>query len=75
MCQIAGMVYEPPVHEEIYTCLVNTVYLEFIPEECIEENNPKTLFIEQVGQKYKMIFDISVSLICRVWIYCYCKML
>ena len=45
------------VEGEVLTFMPHVSFLEFIPEDKMEEDNPKTLFMDEVSQNYGSLLD------------------
>ena len=46
---ISGVPIDDPWTDEVYVFVPTVCFLEFIPVECMDHENPSTLFMEQVN--------------------------
>ena len=47
-----GGTFDDPIDSDVYTLCCGAVFMEFIPVENMDEENPKTLFVDQVADGY-----------------------
>jgi len=54
---VIGLVYQDPPSEYIYTFVPTSVFFEFIPVENMVDENPRTLFLDQleIDQSYEVV--------------------